>query len=386
MVTITEGELRYQWIPWEQELDRDIHQAWRQLAALQRDVNPMQTPEYWGIARNIWPKETWRIILVCDGQHPLAVLPVTQKSWCSWAALDHMAKDYPLMLIAPGEEASAWMGIGRLLKQVPHMGQLLLGRCADIELVTQARDTTVAAGFASRQTPTLPRVETFLAESEETFFRKLTSKSRESIRCAENRLRRNYADLQVDIYTTPSPATTEALNALVNWYRQRWHEEIGGCLFDDPRMVEFFNKGLEQFLASGQGIVYTLRVDGRLIAVDTVVHQPGQRTAYLQFVARDAQALPPRYSPGIFLLLEVTRHLRTRGVESLQMGSGGLWYKLEFGGLYRQQYLLTAFHSPFAKAVIPPIERASHMLHRIPVHAVHNIRRIIRPVSHHAGD
>ncbi|HEY3376583.1 MAG TPA: GNAT family N-acetyltransferase [Armatimonadota bacterium] len=373
MTVLLQDEMQFIWVPWEQELDPAMRRAWTGLLSQRSDVLPTQHPAAWEIGRTIWPRAGWRILLVQQGDRPIAVLPMVQRSPWSWSILDYLVQDFPPVVLASGQEAAAWQAIGRWQRQAG-IGQLLLGRsnsAKDIGPFHAAR----LAGIATTQTPTLAGVELALGDSEEAYMAGLHANARSHVRRAEARLQQEYADFQLTTLTDPSSAA-EPLAMLVHLYRQHWHQQVGGCVFDDPRMVEFFTQGMHTLLVQGRAAVHALQIDGRTVAAMTTLCEPGQRSAYFQFSGRDLHALSHRHSPGIIVLLRAIRHLRAQGVATLQLGSGATWYKLEIGGVSRPQWQLATYRSAVAEAIVPRLEHATHLARRAPVHLAYHWQRL----------
>ncbi|MHB0936464.1 MAG: GNAT family N-acetyltransferase [Armatimonadota bacterium] len=371
--------VQFHTVAWQRQLDEGIRRSWTDLVDRRQEAMPSQRPEWWEIARSIWPEEQWRIVMITQEDQPIAVIPLVRRSRWTWSVLNHLIPDFLPVVIAPGSEQTAWMGIGQWLPQTPDIRQLFLGHSADTARTDAFRHASTAAGFTAHLMQAMPAVDIALTDSEDAFLASLSAKARGNIRYAERLMRKNYPDLQIDVITEPASAG-EAIETLIGLYREHWHDRIGGCILDDPRMARFFTETTEFLLQHGQSKLFTLRVEGRIVAVNLGWCRAGQRIAYLPFVARDMRALPNRYSPGIVLLVEMIRHLRALGVEVLHMGSGSSWYKLEFNGASHDQWALTAFPSTLNAAVVPRVEEVVHVLRRIPVHLAYHLQRIGRRV------
>ena len=169
-----------------------------------------------------------------------------------------------------------------------------------------------------------------------------------------------------------------AVDDLVRLYRLRWRDQVGGSVFCNPANVAFYRALLRWGVDNGTAIVPVLRLRGNTVAVGVVWHQPAQRNAYFQFIARDVTALPNHWlnCPGTVLICHVIRWAMARGVERMHMGRGNAHYKLLLGGETDSQWQLSLARSEIAAALLPQYARSLYLLHRAPLHLAYHLRRL----------
>ena len=377
MADIAAPGIHGQLVSWNGTLAPEVRNAWEELLAHRPDGIPAQGPSWWEFAHLLWPTRLRHLLLLRYAGTPLAVLPLVRCSHWTWAVPDDLMPDFPPLLMDAEREELAWFALADWLRDTPTVGELRLGRVNRPTTLTAFRLAARMAGVVGRQTPMLPAMEIDLGEDDAAFFTTLPSRAGNNIRHAETLLRREYPSTRMEI-VTDCTAASEVLTTLIRLYQQRWHDQIGGCEFDDPGQAAWFTHGMCQAVTGGAGAIYTLLVDGQLVAVDTVLRQPGSDYAFAPFVARDAHALPSRYSPGKVLLLEVIRHLRAQGVRTLHVGTGQARYKQEYGGVIYPQWELSMARTPAIDTWLPPFERAVHLLYRLPVHLSYHAQQWAR--------
>lgn len=142
--------------------------------------------------------------------------------------------------------------------------------------------------------------------------------------------------------------------------------------------MAFYREIMTWAVRKGYGAIGVLRLRERVVALQTLLHIPGQHTAYCHFNARDSEGLPSRASPGMVLVAHVMRWANARGVTMIGIGTGNASYKLSLGGSEQPLWEMRATCSPLVSALLPPLTRAVHVAVRLPVHVQYHAQRLLR--------
>ncbi|OPZ80026.1 MAG: hypothetical protein BWY76_03466 [bacterium ADurb.Bin429] len=148
-----------------------------------------------------------------------------------------------------------------------------------------------------------------------------------------------------------------------------------------PRSAAFYTAVLPWAVAHDYGALLTLSLDGRTLAVGSMLHIPGLPRAYYHFTARDdtIKRLPDAISsPGLILTGQVIQWAIARGARALCMGRGAAEYKRQFGARELPLWRPVLARSPLADALLPPLGAGLRILARLPIHLRHHLSRSLR--------
>jgi len=314
------------------------------------------------------------LVVMCDDR-PIGILPLRKHNhWCA-ELLELFSEDYPQLLLAPGAEEEAWHGVAAWLRTTSGVAMLSVGSSGDEQRVARFQAICQAHGLFAFSTPARPTINIPLRGSWEQYLAGLGKRTRANLRYAESYLLRDYQDVEVDIITDPA-SLRAPLDELIRLYRLRWHDQVGGCVFDHPQHVAVYHQAMAWALQHGYGALGIVRIGGQVIAGADLVFRPGQQELHCHFVARDTAALPSRYSPGIYLYTHLIRWALDHGFTMLGMGYGNAYYKRLLGGDDIPQWELAAARSPLAARILRQVNPALHIVQRLPVHLRYHLGRV----------
>jgi hypothetical protein len=309
-------------VPWGTSLDAATGAAWEAVNAWQTPLLPTDTPAWWEIVRAHWPHERWRVVVLRQGETPIGVLPLHTRRGGD-ALLDYFAEDIPPLALHAGKEGQAWLALLEWLREGRH-GPLALGLSRDplrIRILHAAGELT---GVGVHADPVTPVVYVPIPDT-------LPPRVRLRLEHVQAHAARDFPDLTVTFADTPADGATH-LATLLALLRQR-----GRGL--DPRVVSCYQALMGQTIRQGYGTVAVLQAGGRVAAVATVLHVPGQSVAYCRHLARGA--FEPRYRMGACLLAALIDWLRSRGARLLHLGPAAGGYRHIVGGVSYPQWRLS---------------------------------------------
>lgn len=377
--------------PWRSALPAQVCDAWDMLSARDAAASIFTRREWFEPAMRHRAITDASILLVRKHGHPIALLPLHKRSPWSWELLSWFPQDDAQMLIDPTEVDDAWDGALRWLCERSGKSLLSFGNCRDDghrEGIIAAANRQGLISVISTKTP--PTAMSLLPSSWEELLEALTPSTRKDMRQAERTLERDYPDLAVEFLTDPA-ACRDAFAEFLRLFRQRWGDRPGGCEFDRPGQLAAYQEMLDWAVRNGYGMVTVLRAAGRTLVVQITYHLPGQDTLYAQFIARDTDAIPKRYSPGMVLMNHTIRWAIRRGITRVNLGHGAVQYKLAYNGSAHPRAHLAMARSPLGAAIIPQLDVGCHLLRRAPVHLDYHMRRLLRGLllktsAHHSPE
>jgi len=327
----------------------------------------------------------WGIIVIWRGEQAFGLFPLRKRSPWTWEMMAFFSQDNPQMLIDPAHEDAAWTGLARWMANTPAVGALSLGACSDARRIEQFQRIFREQQLHVKVTPlAVSSVHSRLAASWQEFLENLEPSHRKDLLRAERRLFRDFPDVAIEYLTDPD-ACLDALDKMMRLYRRRWGKTAGGCIFDNPRNTAFYRAAVHWAAKNGFAAVSILRARGQLVVAGTKFHIPGQDMFYEQFIVRDPDMLPNRYSPGLAESCHTIRRATSHGAQTLNQGAGTLPYKLMLNGRAIPLWNVTAIRSPLAGLVCTTADRALHIIKRLPVHVWHHLERPFRRTRNNAG-
>ena len=373
-------------ITWELEpagcsLLAQVGDDWDALERIDAQAPVFNAREWFALAARDHLLKRWYALTVRRHDRPIALLPLRKRTPWSWETLSWFGQDDPQILIDPLEEEAAWQGVAHWLGHYPGAGYLTLGACGDAARIQAFARACAGAGLLpiiNDRVP--PSVLCPLPHSWDELLHSLEAAKRAEIRRAERLFARDFPDAEVEILQDPA-ACQPALDDLVELYRTRWGGRGGGCLFDFAPNIAYYHRVMAWALAQRYAVVGALRVQGRRIIVQTVLHIPGQSTVYMHMNGRDVTALPNRYSPGIVVFCHLLRWAIDRGATTANLGPGALPYKLIFNGAVHPRAIIGAARGARHAATLPALDRLVHIAHRAPVHAANYLRGRLRTLG-----
>ena len=369
---------------WTGGLAPRIAETWDALAARSSQA-PLFRYREWSelLCREgkIWP---WKIILIYDNGRPIALFPLNRSHpWCV-RVVDEFAECEAPWLIADGEEEYALTQLARWFRQQSAMYFLSLGLCADEGVREHLNDIFKASGVAPVSRPLLPVVKLPVPDSWEAYLAGLGAGTRGKIKQLELHLYRDYPGAKVEWITSTASesARDEGLQALVRLHQQRWEASWSGSVFAREHNVRFFLRMMQGALIREQAVLFLLYLEQTVVAAMTLLHVPGQHTGYCHYLARDAQALPARYSTGKIMVCQAIRCAMQRKIRELNLSVTSMDYKIQLGGAaYEQHDLLYARYAGMVK-LSRPLDFAYQAL----THPLPETLRHIRAKLHEGKD
>ncbi|MHB9132513.1 MAG: GNAT family N-acetyltransferase [Armatimonadota bacterium] len=352
-----------------------VHTIWEALL-IQHAHYPFYTRTKWtALAAELGTFRNWFALVIKQDEETIGLLPLRRRTRWTAEPTGPFTPDIPTVLIKPGADDDFWQGVAGWLKQASPVAMVSLGHFSDpqqIEMLQRICREQQLFTFSKEVSPT---VFIPLAESWEQYLASLGKRTRTNIRYAETYLLRDYQDVRVEIITDPA-TYREPFDQLIELYRQRWQHQVGGCLLDRPVNVDFHHQIMAWALEEKSAALAVLRVDDRLIAGVMVFFVPGQHEMDCYLAARDMEALPKQYSPGIFLYSHLIRWAIDHGFTGMGMGNGNTYYKRLLGGTESPQWEVYAARSPLAGKLLQKIDPAIHAVRRLPVHLQYHLSHL----------
>ncbi|HEY3377037.1 MAG TPA: GNAT family N-acetyltransferase [Armatimonadota bacterium] len=374
--------ITYDLVPWQGALPARIGAEWDYLTALDTATPLFNYREWLTLAEPCAPRAPRALLIIRQGAEPIALLPLQKKSPWTWGLLSWFGQADQQLLLDPAREANAWTGVARWLRATPIVAQLSLGATCHAQRIDHFRQACDDVGLTCLVTAhEKPVVLSTVPESWEVFLASLGPRMRKDIRQAERALERDFPDLTVDFLSDPS-ACHAALDELITLHRQRWGDSLGGCIFDKASHCVQYHLALEWALRRGWATISAVRAGGHTLATQALFHIPGQQALYAQFIARDTERLPKRYSPGIVLMSHMLRWAMAREVSQVNLGAGAGAYKLVFNGEPLPRWKLAMARSPLGATVAHTINRGLYLAQRTPRYTTFYAQRLLDGIAH----
>ncbi|HEY3377038.1 MAG TPA: GNAT family N-acetyltransferase [Armatimonadota bacterium] len=358
--------ITYEVILWQGDLPSQLCADWDYLAT--RDTTSPFTHRAWlDIAYRHRAIAPWGVLVIRKGEHPIGLFPLRKISPWTWGLVSWFGQSELQLLVDPAWAMEAWTGLAQWFATRPGLAYLSLGLSSDPAQARYFSEACALVGLTPHITEhAMPVVLSTLPDCWEA----LDGKMRKRILTAERDLTRDYPDMMVEFVREPV-ACLRALNELIRLFRRRWDGELGGSVFHQACQQVAYHDALMWAVTHGYGGISVLRAAGRTLAVQTCYHLPGHDTLYGQLIARDTEALPNRYSPGVVLIGHMIRTYIGQGIHTIHLGAGARSYKFLFNGQSHPRLNLAASRVPLAAALLPGLDRALHLAQRAPIHAAY---------------
>ncbi|HEY3378566.1 MAG TPA: GNAT family N-acetyltransferase [Armatimonadota bacterium] len=366
-------------LPWRGAVDAPLRDAWDYLIALDTDAPLYRHCRWFELACESGAIIPWGIVIVRAGGRPIGLFPLRKRTPWTWETITYFSEGEPQIVLDRKQEREAWDGLLGWLRKQRGAAMLAIGSSADQQQTAHIRRACEAEGlYLHKKIERLPMVWSRLPESWEAFLATSAPSARKDILRAERMLYRDYPEVTME-HLTDEPAALEALDEMIAMYRQRWCHQVGGCCFDDPRNVTFYRAAIRWALRQGAATVSRLRLGEETVVVTTMFHVPGHRTLYEQFVGRNHQVMPNRYSPGLVECNHTTRWAIARGFRRVNLGLGSSHYKMMYAGEESPYYELVVARSPRSQAILSRLDRLLYLAKRLPLHMQYHLRHLLHP-------
>jgi CelD/BcsL family acetyltransferase involved in cellulose biosynthesis len=351
---------------WHGAAREQCRSIWDRLCDVNPELPVFAHPQWFALACEARAASPCRIVTITGDERPLGLFPLQRTTPWTIRHTDPMTLGATPPVVDPPHAEAAWRGLFSWFRAsrfaLLHLGdatdpaliEMLTAIASDLKLVVAAQATT-------------PIIVLPLPASYEAYLGGLRKSARGNLRRAERQLHEDYPDSHLELLTSPAHAE-RAIDTLMEFYRRRWGNQVGGSVFHDPRQCRFFQQAMMWVLQRGWGVVARLSISSHPVALATLLHIPGQSTAYYHYAVRDLDALPQRYSPGLVVLDHLIRRAIERGAAALQMGAGNAYYKTLVGGEEVPRSTITVARSAFTAAVLPHFNRLLHLAVRSPQH------------------
>lgn len=352
-----------QTVPWHGELSPEVRDAWQLLATRIPDAPVFHYPAWLESACRAGCVTPWQVVLVTQGEQPVGLVPLRRRTIGTAEILTHQSAEHPPLLALPGHEAEVAAAIGAWLRRA-RLGMVLLGRWHEPARLDTLRQALGTGGLHTSMRTQQPGWWLDLPASYDDYQAGLGRETRYNLRRREQQLLRDFSSVEV-VWHQDVDACRQALEALIGFHRQRWTNASDNHSFADPRNIDFYRQLVDWAAPCGYLHMPTLLVEGRVITLATIFHLPGQRTAYYHCVARNVDALPARYSPGIVLMRHLVAWAIDRGITRLGLGVGTDYYKSLLGGVEHARRELVVAPSALAARAWSRLDPAIHRLHTL---------------------
>lgn len=379
------AELRYETFAMNAAIPTPVRRVWEYLVSRDTTAKIFSYPEWVSLASQAGVTSPWRLLVISHGDRPIGLLPLHKPSPWNAESIAPLSADHVSMLIDPRDAPLAFSGIAEWFRSQHAVRLLTIGPCGNAHYKTLFLQACRERQLATHEQAFPPSIWIPLPEQWEGYLEELGAATRKSIRTAEKRLTRDFPDLQCEILTTPGDAIDMALQELIRLYRLRWGNQVGGSYFHDARNVDFFLCVMQWALSRGYAAVPRLSVGGKTVAVSTILHVPGQDYAFFHLIARDMDALPSYYAPGIFINMHSIRWAMQQGIRQINIGSGKSDHKLLLGGTPEPIWGISVAHSAVALGLATRSSRALHVIRRLPVHLWYHLQQQGRKRSEKNG-
>lgn len=250
----------------------------------------------------------------------------------------------PMGLIVPGELEHFPEGIACLMRSLP-------GYVAQISLLHQDPDYIPASVFGNdHRFERLDYIQTATIPLQGTFDEYWGSREGR-LRKNNDRLRRRMAEkgLRLEFLELRRPA--EMANAIADYGKleaKGWKAKEGTAVTADNTQGRFYRELLETFCARGEGVIYQLLIDGKVVASDVcLVHE---KMLVLLKTAYDEEYSV--YSPAFLMREDIVRSLYAGGtVKKFEFYGPLMDYQLRWTSETRTLYHLTCYRQSWMKSL-----------------------------------
>jgi len=337
-------DIQFTMIPCRNQLGPEVWEVWDRLYHHCPAAPIFHHPEWTEIATRTGHVTDLTGIIYFVHKRPFALLPIRRRTAWTAEIVAPAAVEYPVWLVDPVDEEAAWTGLSQWFKRASHLQLLSLGRYSDQERVARYVHYAAQHGLAICSQPVEPVNVLSLPASWQEFLKTLAKSTRGNLHNTENRLRRDFPDLSIAIFTAADP-WEDAMNTLMHHAYLRWqHHAIN--IFAQSQQRVYFRETMRWAVNAGYAAIHVLRVNGIQIAAATVLRHPRQDLAHYYLVGRDAGPAYQHYRAGIVLLSHIIRWSIDQGLRELHMGQGRFDYKAQLGADEQPLWELYLAHSP----------------------------------------
>lgn len=364
-------------LPFHDALPAEVRAAWE---ALIPDGAPVFLwPDWLDLAIRTRVVSPGFVLLFHDGGDLLGLMPFQYRTCWSAEISAPLASDFMPALIVPGAEETVWHALAAWLHR-SSLWYLRVGRFT-AERFEHLRGLSRAEGLAVVSRQVEHAVFMDLPGTWNAYLAGLSKASRYKVRHAEEKILADFPDAEVVFASEPAECAP-AINELIRLNCLRFAKSRRRSTMESPRMADLirrFNAWAEE---RGYGCAVSLRIGGRVIAVATGIHVPGQPLAFYHTVGRDPTALPSHYSPGLLVAGHILRWAMAHGATRISLGQGSMPYKLVLGGEESVQWNLCLAPTKFAARVMrrvdPAIRLTGQHLDRFfdQVRGLHRLERV----------
>lgn len=369
------GEITWQAYRWRDEIPVEARDVWHSLFAAMPTAPVYLHPEWMEMAVQCGIVAPWQLLVIRRNTTPVGLLALERRSPWSARLVLRSSPESPPLLMLPGAEEHVWQGLARWLQAGP-IAAISLGRCQDASRLEAFRATSALQ-------PTLqsapPSIVISLTGGWEDYLASLGSSTRASMKRREGRLYRDYPQTRIVQHT--SAEASAMLAELFELYRRHWGQQLGGCLFDNPRYAAFYTRAMQWAIDRDYGALFGLYIGDRLVSGQATYGVAGSSMLYCDVTARVLDEEIGKYSPSTVVLNHVIRWALERGVREIDLAYGNTAHKLSMGGEERPCWELQAARSSLAARGALAVERALHVTRRLPVHASYHLRRVFHQVA-----
>ena len=370
-------QLTYDFIAWRHADLRQVQEAWDYLASTDTRSPIFHRREWFELGSRTGAIQP-RGVLLINTDRPIALFPLQRCFPGCWECVSLFGQGEMQVLIDPAHEELAWQGVAQWMRHTPSVGLLTLGVTEHRNWIDQLTTACRQHGLviAEKQLPT-PAVWSELPGSWETFLQRIGSTSARNIRRAEKKLHELGEEYSVEVYTTPEECARQ-IPALVRLYRKRWQHEAVECQFSNPANVRFYEEAIRWAAWRGCALVYVFRLRGEPFLVQTLFCEPGKAALYQHFTARDVEALPNSYSPGVAGSAQQFRWAIEHGMTRVNQGPVNMSYKSIFDGVEHPRWKVAIARSSIHHSLLGSCCRSRHIIQHLPAYAMIALHHLLQ--------
>lgn len=271
------------------------------------------------------------------------------------------------MLLEPADESEALHEIAHWFAGDRQLQMLVVGPTSNEHRKYLLEEAARKEGLFLRASATKAMMPLHLPPSWEAFHARLGNATRMNTSKVERRLMRDLPGIQWEVLTEFDAYCEVVFDELVRLFRLRWGQQLDGCFLDVERNVAYYREAMRLAMMEGYTAISVLKNEGKVVALSIFI-LPHQDAAHFHIIARDTEAMPNYYSPGIYLYLQTFRWEITRGTSTMYIGTGSNDYKVLLGAHEEPVRETALTRSPVMRKVVPVVERGLYVCQRLPVH------------------
>jgi CelD/BcsL family acetyltransferase involved in cellulose biosynthesis len=311
---------------------RALAGTWADLTARSGQTSPFLSHDWFACCwPAVGPARRAEVLVLEDDGHPVALVPLMRwRERRRGLPIRRLAllecPDTPFIDVIVGDEARA--AAAALLE---HLGAragwdvLSLQKLPATSPVLKALETALAGRFPWRRGEGSQSPYLTIDGGWDSFWKATSQRFKKTCRNIQNRLERA-GRVTIDEHTRVDPEGP-LFAELVDLTRRSWKAERGVAIATMPNMEGFFAELTRRASARGWLALWTLRLDGQLVAMEYQLRDGGRVNA----LRADFDLAHREVSPGSALNFAIARALFERGgVREYDMGPGLNDYKLRW--------------------------------------------------------